>query len=310
MSGSPMNQSTTNVDQAANSEQTPSFDPFAEMLQSVQKEPPKLLPHLGFHKFMGEFQKVTPRTWVVWTIVALNIAVMVLMALADPMNLLAPSIETLVQWGADYGPRTLRHEWWRLLTCTFLHIGVVHLLFNMWALLQVGRVMERLVGNTGFGLLYLVSGIAGSLLSVTWNPIVTSAGASGAVFGVYGALLGLVLRQRKTFPKGVVRELRNSALSMLGYNVLYCLSQSGIDEAAHLGGALAGLLCGLMLSQPATTEMRSRRTCLNFKLGLTSAGLIGVSFIFLPSPPRRLWGRGQSLHPRGDTVHGGVQLCG
>ena len=99
-------------------------------------------------------------------------------------------VATVLEWGANFGPKTMDGQWWRLFTSMFLHFGIIHIGFNMWVLWNVGRLVERLVGNFGFALLYVVSGLLGSVASLAWNPTTISAGASGAVFGVVGALIG------------------------------------------------------------------------------------------------------------------------
>ena len=227
----------------------------------------------------------TPRVFVTPALVWANVAVLALMVLWGA-NLLMPDSDVLVNWGANYGPRTLAGQWWRLLTCAFLHIGVIHLAFNMWALSAVGRMVERLVGNAGFAILYLVSGLAGSVASVAWNPHVLSAGASGAVFGVFGALLGFILRRRDTIPPVVFRELRNSTLACLGYNLLFSFSVPAIDKAAHLGGLVAGFLCGLVMSQPLELATPMRRSIRNLAAAFVGAvALLGMIRLLPPPPP-------------------------
>ena len=139
-------------------------------------------------------------------------------------RLFSPRGETLVAWGANYGPLTLDGQWWRLLTCTFVHIGIIHIGLNMWVLWDIGQLVERLTGNVGFLLLYLLSGLFGSLASVYWNPEVLSAGASGAVFGAFGGLMGFVLLRGDSIPKSILGPLRNSGTSFLFYNLIFGFS--------------------------------------------------------------------------------------
>ena len=120
--------------------------------------------------------------------------------LATGVNFLAPDPQDMLNWGADFGPKTLNGQWWRTVTCMFLHFGIIHLGFNMWVLWDLGQLVERLVGNVGFLVLYFASGIAGSLASLAWQPLAISAGASGAVFGVAGALLGLIAFRHDSVP--------------------------------------------------------------------------------------------------------------
>lgn len=218
--------------------------------------------------FARTLEGLTPRVWVVPTIVVANVGLFGVMV-ASGVHFLEPTAESLVSWGANFGMRTSAGEWWRLGSSMFVHIGVFHVLLNMWALWDAGKLVERLIGNVGFLLMYLACGLAGSLASVAWNPTVVSAGASGAVFGVYGALLGILARQRRTFPVKILSKLANSTLVFVGYNLVFGFVATGIDVAAHLGGLAAGFFCGLALSQPFLPEaakLRWRRDAL-FALG-------------------------------------------
>jgi rhomboid protease GluP len=173
----------------------------------------------------------------------------------DPMQ---PSIESLIQWGANYGPRTTQGEWWRMFTCMFVHIGILHLLFNMLALWNVGGFMEQVLGHTGFLVLYLLAGLLGSMASVVWNPFAVSAGASGAIFGLYGGLLAFLVRHRDRQQHAFLAALRTNTLAFLGYNVVFGFIIPGIDMAAHLGGLAGGFVCGfaLMPSFPFASYFR------------------------------------------------------
>jgi rhomboid protease GluP len=188
----------------------------------------------------------TPRVWVTPLLVGINVAVFIAMAAAG-VDLWSPSVDSLIRWGANYGPRTTGGEWWRLLTNVFLHIGILHIGMNMLGLWQIGFLVERLLGNRGFLIMYLVSGLCGSAASLFWNPHVVSAGASGAVFGVYGLLVAYLLRNRGSIPKEILGPLQKSALFFIGLNVLFGLQIKGIDMAAHLGGLLGGFGVGLLV---------------------------------------------------------------
>jgi rhomboid protease GluP len=185
--------------------------------------------------------------------------------------------------GANFGPKTANGQWWRLLTSTFIHIGFIHLLFNMWALWGAGLLVERLLGNTGFALVYLLSGLFGSLASCFWHPLLVCAGASGAVFGVYGALLGFVGRQRVSIPMQALSQLGKSSLAFLGYNLFYGLTVPNIDMAAHLGGLTAGFLCGVGLSQRPGPEAIAGRPFRNSIVGITGGFLVLVGIATVPA---------------------------
>jgi rhomboid protease GluP len=198
---------------------------------------------------------------------------------------LAHNLQDMVDWGADFGPKTLHGQWWRTVTCMFLHFGIFHLGFNMWVLWNLGDLVERLVGNVGFLVLYFVSGIAGSLASLAWDPLAISAGASGAVFGVAGALLGLIAFRHDSVPAKVLGELRASMGGFLLFNVFYGITHAGIDMAAHLGGLAAGFVCGLLLSQPISAEMMARRKFRNGAAAATFAIVLPFAAIALPDAP-------------------------
>ncbi|MEO8857637.1 MAG: rhomboid family intramembrane serine protease [Burkholderiaceae bacterium] len=154
-------------------------------------------------------------------------------------------------WGANFAPATQDGQWWRLLTAMFLHFGILHLSLNMWALLDVGRLVERLYGRLRFAMLYLGSGVAGNLLSlVIQGNRAVSGGASGAIFGLYGALLVFLWRERGHVDRHEFRWLFGAAsvFSILTLGLGQVVP--GIDNAAHIGGLVAGALLGRVLARP------------------------------------------------------------
>jgi len=225
--------------------------------------------------------KRTPIVWVAPLLIALNVGLFAAVTAASG-SLLSVTAPALLAWGADFGPLTLNGEWWRLLTCTFLHWGILHLLCNMWGLHQGGRVMERLAGNFGFLVLYLFSGIAGSLLSIRWSPDAVCAGASGAVFGIYGALGAWHFRRRLDIPERIVRQVRRSTVPFLGFNLLFGLGVSGIDQAAHVGGLLAGIVGGLILAGTQATDLQAGRLLRLLGLSILATCIIIAGILRLP----------------------------
>jgi rhomboid protease GluP len=215
-------------------------------------------PKIAFAEFKLHLREITPRVYVVPAVVTLNILVFAIMVAkgVSPFN---PTIEQLLRWGADYGALTLGGQPWRLVTNVFVHIGLVHLLANMAALLSSGAVVERLFGPLAFASIYLAAGITGSLASTVIHPIVVSAGASGAIFGIYGALGALVLLQRGAIPNVVFSKLGGVAGSFIVYNILFGAAHPGIDNIAHLGGLVGGAIAGALLIRPLTPG-RSRTT--------------------------------------------------
>ncbi|WP_257306912.1 rhomboid family intramembrane serine protease [Geothrix campi] len=222
--------------------------------------------------------------WVTVTLLGLNVALFIGMA-ATGAGILSPGIQDLTAWGANVGPLTAGGQWWRLLTSMFLHIGIIHLVFNMVVLFGIGCLVERLVGNAGFALVYLLAGLCGSLASIAWDPDVVSAGASGAIFGLYGVLLGFLLRDRQSIPKEVLKHTAKNALIFLGYNLVFGLAKAGIDVAAHLGGLLGGFICGYAIALPPTAEGASRRTRTN--LLVLAGGAVGLIVLVLALPKDR-----------------------
>jgi rhomboid protease GluP len=192
----------------------------------------------------------TPHTPVIWALLALNIAVFVLMWL-DPSGRASPMAEAakLVRWGSNAGPYTLRGQWWRLVTSMFLHGGLLHIMFNMFALWQVGRLVERMFGSARFLGLYMIAGVCGSLASVLWNPHVNSVGASGAIFGIIGGLLAFIRRPDSGVPPTIVKDLRGSLSGFLLFNIAAGLVYPHTDNAAHIGGLFGGYVAGFLLAR-------------------------------------------------------------
>jgi rhomboid protease GluP len=153
----------------------------------------------------------------------------------------------LLALGADYPPLVQQGQYWRLVTSMFLHIGLLHLVLNGWALYQLGGLFELLLGSGRLLVVYFVSGIAGSIASNLFTRSL-SAGASGAIFGVMGALIAFLMKRR-----GMLTPQAKSLLMQLllwaGINVFLGSTTPGIDNAAHLGGCAAGLVVGFFLKE-------------------------------------------------------------
>jgi rhomboid protease GluP len=161
------------------------------------------------------------------------------------VSTMEPTSRDLVAWGASYGPYELSTEWWRLFTAMFVHIGVIHILLNMYCLWNLGPLAERLFGPWRFLLLYLLSGVAGDVASVALHPTIVAAGASGAIFGVAGALLPVL--HLRNIPAIVNLRSRGGRLgigSFIVYNLVYGFANTGIDNAAHIGGLVTGFVIG------------------------------------------------------------------
>ena len=206
-------------------------------------------------------------------ILALNVLVFVCAAAAGA-GVMDANADVMVKLGSNFGPLTMGGQWWRLLTATFLHFGLLHLALNMWALWGAGQLVEKLYGRASFLTLYLFSGLSGSIASLLWNPGVNSAGASGAIFGVFGGLLAFMARGNMRVPRSVLSAHRNSALAFVAYNLIYGAAHSGIDNAAHIGGLVGGFLIGVLIAQPFDSEVR--RQASGQRLVLRTLGAVAV----------------------------------
>ena len=198
-------------------------------------------------------------------------------------------------WGANFGPATQDGQWWRLGTAMFLHFGILHLALNMWALWDVGRLVERLYGRTRFAMLYLGCGVAGNLLSlVVQGNHAVSGGASGAIFGLYGAMLVFLWRERGHVDRGEFRWLFGAACAFTVLTLAMGQVVPGIDNAAHIGGLVAGALLGRLLARPwahASPRSHGGRWIAAALLALAAALLI----THIPAPSYRM---GQELRAR------------
>jgi rhomboid protease GluP len=155
-------------------------------------------------------------------------------------------VRVLITMGSKVNVLIARGEYWRLLTAAFLHIGIMHLLLNMFALLSLGRMAELIFGHKRFIALYFTSALTGSLLSYLFSGGI-GAGASGAIFGIFGALVVFFARNRKVPGLGAGEQLFGF-LVILIINAVYGVMQSNVDNFAHLGGLLGGALVGGVLS--------------------------------------------------------------
>lgn len=175
------------------------------------------------------------------------VTTLILVAIAIGFALQLWSGGALTQAGANYGPAVAEGQYWRLITSMFLHGGIAHLLLNGYALFQLGALFEAWLGSTRLTLTYFVTGVAGSLASILWTNA-PSVGASGAIFGLLGALIAFLLRRREHLTPGA-KSLMMQLVGWAAINVFFGFSVPGIDNAAHLGGIAAGFLLGLILRE-------------------------------------------------------------
>ena len=176
---------------------------------------------------------------VTYGLLALNVAMWLLMTLMG--NLLGLNVnQRLLLFGAKVNQLIAQGQYWRLFTPMFLHIDLMHLLFNSYALYLYGPIVEKLFGKGKFILVYLLSGLMGTLFSYVLSPN-PAAGASGAIFGLMGALLYFRQRQTALFQ----RIFGPGLLMIIGINLFYGFVMPGIDNWGHIGGLVGGFLVGL-----------------------------------------------------------------
>ncbi len=184
-------------------------------------------------------------------LVAVNLLVFAAM-LVGGAGLWHSSNSVQLAWGANFGPATQDGEWWRLGTALFLHFGAVHLTLNLWALWDAGQLVERMYGHARFACIYFASGLTGNLLSlVAHRGLAISGGASGAIFGLFGALLIFLWRERHNLHPKEFRWFFWGAAGFALASLVLGLLITGIDNAAHIGGFLSGILGGIIFAQPA-----------------------------------------------------------
>jgi rhomboid protease GluP len=191
-------------------------------------------------------------------LIAINVLVFLAMVLGSAGLWDTPGNVQLA-WGANFGPATQDGEWWRLGSAMFIHFGMLHLAFNMWALWDGGHLVERMYGHLRFAMLYLASGLVGNLLSlVVQGNEAVSGGASGAIFGVYGALLVFLWHARRSLHVEEFRWLFWGALAFSSISIALGFLIPGIDNSAHIGGFVTGIASGVLLAptQPHTQKRR------------------------------------------------------
>ena len=177
---------------------------------------------------------------VTWSLLAANVLIWIAMESSGGSE----ESDVLLDFGAMLGPLIANGEYWRLFTAMFLHVGLMHLLFNSLGLFIFGRLVERIYGPVQFAVIYVVAGLSGSVASYTLNPIAIGAGASGAIFGVLGALAAFFVARRDVLGK-MGRQHLSGIWAIAAINLFFGFVTPGIDNWAHMGGFVAGFAIGL-----------------------------------------------------------------
>ena len=150
----------------------------------------------------------------------------------------------------------LNGDWWRLFTAMFLHGGFMHIVSNLFTLFFIGIFAESIIGPKRFILIYILSGLGCSLTSIYWHDNTVSVGASGAIFGLAGALIALNLM--KSYSEKINLQILIISIIYIGYNLLMGLF-TNFDNAGHIGGLLTGFLIGIIISSKIKKEQIEKR---------------------------------------------------
>jgi rhomboid protease GluP len=228
-----------------------------------------------------------PTTPVTNSIVVLNIGIFAAMVLLAGAGIWHSPNDVQLHWGANFGPATQDGEWWRLGTAMFLHFGVIHLCLNAVSLWEAGQLVERMYGRWRFIIIYLSAGLFGNLLSlVVQGNEAVSGGASGAIFGIYGAAIIFLWHERAYISAREFKWLFGGACVFSIITIILGFIIPGIDNAAHIGGLIAGAITSIVLIQPMAASPVHR-----VSRGLASVVLIlaCVSLAYNIPQPKYRW---------------------
>lgn len=230
----------------------PSLDRL--QLNRVKQGRPDTRSQQALHEFMM-LLKLNRQIIVTQLLLYANVGMYVLMMVMG-LGFVDFKAQDLLHWGGNYGPLTLTGEWWRLFTHMFLHGGLVHLIFNSVGLMFLGMFLEPLLGRSRFIASYVVTGLLAGISSVLWHESTVSVGASGAIFGLCGVLMALLMR--RAVKSEYSKSFLGSVALFVGFNLFMGL-MGGIDNAAHIGGLLSGILLGLLIYPTLSTKELEQR---------------------------------------------------
>jgi rhomboid protease GluP len=192
-------------------------------------------------------------------LVGINVLVFAAMTLkgVSPVN---PTAGALLPWGANWGTLSLGLQPWRMLTSTYVHAGILHIGLNMWCLWNLGFLAERIFDPWTYVLTYTACGLAGSIASLWLHPMVVGVGASGAIFGLAGALIAALYLGHLPIAKEAIRGTLKSLVAFAGYNLFFGAVAPFVDNSAHIGGLVCGLAVGALLAKHLTAPPEARKT--------------------------------------------------
>jgi rhomboid protease GluP len=236
--------------------------------------------------------------YVTYTLIGINVLVFILMAI-DGAGIMDTNAVVHLKWGSDYAPLTLTGDWWRVFTCMFIHFGIIHLAMNMYCLYYIGTFLEPMLGKVKYISAYLCTGVLSSIASLWWHKeAVNSAGASGAIFGMYGLFLALLTTN--LIPKTVRQGLLQNIGIFVVYNLVYG-TKGGVDNAAHIGGLLSGFVFGYLFVIGIKKGKEGQQV--KWVLPVIIAATIAIAGLYLNSNKLSTEERSQALNMIENTKH-------
>jgi membrane associated rhomboid family serine protease len=213
----------------------------------------------------------TDQPYVTWALIGLNVIVY-LISISRPGGMInAPSATFLAKWGL-FGPAVANGDWWRLITAAFLHANLLHIGLNMLALVWLGAPVERYLGHLQYLGLYLVAGLAGSAGALIATPTGLTVGASGAIFGILGALL--IIEYQAT------GNIAGQAFTLILINLAFSFTVSGISVGGHIGGLIGGIAAALALTRFGRTSLVYGKPGVIGMVALIGVGVVSIAISY------------------------------
>src|SRR5436305_4128236 len=209
-------------------------------------------------------------------IIGANVLVFAAMTLSgvSPME---PRNLDLVRWGANTGSHTLFVQPWRMLSSNYVHVGLIHILLNMWCLWNLGALAERIFDRWTYFITYTFCGLTGSLASVSLHPTRLGAGASGAIFGLAGALISALYLGHLPVNPRALKSILKSLVTFAAYNLFFGAVVPVIDNTAHIGGLVTGLALGAVLAPRLTSQPDERNSWRRFVF-IVAGAVLALAF--------------------------------
>ena len=240
-----------------------------------------ICPECAHKQQVIEQPRSQPTIWQQAPITTGIIAICVLVYIAMSVSggsLVNPTRADVLRWGGTGPDIILKGEWWRLVTAVFVHIGIIHIASNMYVFWGLGMIAERLLGRWNFLATYLLTGIAGNVLTLLLKPNIVGAGASGAIFGLVGVLIAVLQFGRLTVPNERLKPLKQQVVKLALYNLLIGAVVPGINNVAHIGGLIYGLLLGVLFAWSTRFDRDARLKVQNIGLAAATVVLAAASY--------------------------------